>query len=155
MADAFAWIEQISPWWWVAFAIILGAIEMATLSFFLIGPALAALVTAILIGIFPAMPGPLRIMIFAAIAVALTFLGRSLFKRFGQGKSEDPTLNSRSAALVGRKGKVLAWDGGEGSVEIDGIRWRAEWEGGQVSEVDWSVEVISADSMTLTVKNLH
>jgi len=32
----FQWVANLSPWWWVAFGIGLGAVEMATMSFFLI-----------------------------------------------------------------------------------------------------------------------
>jgi len=155
IAEWFDMIEGVSAWWWVALGIALGAIEMLTMSFFLIWPGLAAIVIAALIGLFPSMPGEIRVAGFAAIAVALTFLGRSYLRKYGDGGGAETKINSRAGQLVGRRGKVLSWSGGEGAIEIDGIRWRASWEGDQVSEEGKSVEVVSADGMLLKVRNHH
>ena len=155
MSEWFAMIEGLSAWWWVALAIGLGAVEMLTMSFFLLWPALAALVVAVLVGLIPSMPGEIRVAGFAAIAIILTFVGRALMQRFGDGGGAQSTLNARSSQLVGRKGKVLSWQSGEGSVEVDGIRWRARWDGDQVSAEGRSVEITAAEGMTLVVRNHH
>ena len=153
MAEAFDWIETLSPWWWVAFGIGLGVVEMVTMSFFLIWPGLAAILLAVIVGLSPEMPGEMRIGLFGVLAIGLTFAGRSLMHRFGDGGAPVTAINNRAAQMVGRKAKVLAWDGGEGAVEIDGIRWKARWDGGQVSAEARSVEVLDADGMTLVVRN--
>ena len=155
MEQWFDLVEGLSPWWWVAFGIGLGAVEMLTMSFFLIWPGLAAIVMAILVALLPGMPGELRIAIFAAIAIGLTFAGRSLMARFGDGGGEASTINDRSGQLVGRRATVLEWKNGEGAVEVDGIRWRANWDGDQVSEPGRAVEIVEAQGMTLVVRNHH
>lgn len=155
IGEWFDTVEALSAWWWIALAIGLGVIEMLTMSFFLIWPALAAIVMAILVGLFPSMPGEIRVASFAAIAIGLTFIGRSLLHRFGDGGGATSTLNARSSQLVGRKGKVLNWQSGEGAVEVDGIRWRARWDGDQVSETGRFVEITAAEGMTLIVRNHH
>jgi len=128
----FQWVANLSPWWWVAFGIGLGAVEMATMSFFLIWPALVVSTWAIL-------------------SVGLTFAGRSYMNRFGDGGEPETALNNRSKQLVGRQAKVLSWDHGEGAVEIDGMRWRAVAENGGAFINNTPVNIVKAEGMTLTV----
>ncbi|MEO0914117.1 MAG: NfeD family protein, partial [Pseudomonadota bacterium] len=101
--NVFALLEGISPWWWVAFALMLGALEMVSMAFFLIGPALAALVMSILLVLMPGMPGTVQVAMFAAISVALTFV----FQRFRHTIQTDKVphgLNDRTAQMIGRQG---------------------------------------------------
>jgi len=145
-------LEGISPWWWVAFGVTLGAVEMATMSFFLIWPAIAAVLLAIILGAKPDLSGEIQIATFAVLAVILTFAGRSLLNRYGDGGAENDTLNSRSNQMVGRHGTVASFTGPEGNVTVDGIRWRAHWAHGAKSEIGDTVEVTDADGMTLIVR---
>ncbi len=150
--SVFDWVANLSPWWWVAFGIGLGAVEMATMSFFLIGPALAALIMALVVGVAGPLSGGLLVSGWAVLSVALTFVGRSYFSRFGDGGgTPDAPLNSRAERLVGRKARVIAWDGREGDVEVEGTRWRAVSQFDTDFIADAQVEVISAEGMTLTV----
>ena len=147
--EIFGFLEGLSPWYWVAFAFVLGAIEMATMSFFLIWPALAALVMAwIVSGFDPS--GAAQVALYAALSVGLTLVGRAFLQRFSDQSDAAGALNSRAAAMVGRKATVLAYKGGEGTVEIDGVRWKAVWDG--PNAIDGTVEVASASGMILTVK---
>jgi len=150
--EIFGFLSGISPWWWIAGAFLLGVIEMATMSFFLIWPALAMLVMAGVIFVMPGLSGVAQAFLFAIFAIGLTLVGRSLIGRFGDGGGVAPGLNDRSAAMIGRKAKVLSFEGGEGAVEIDGIRWKAVWDG--PNAIDGIVEVTSADGMRLTVRAL-
>lgn len=148
------WVATISPWWWLAFALGLGVVEMSTMSFFLIWPALAALIVAALVALVPGMSGAVIVTIFAVLSVALTFAGRSIMSRFGDGGGPDTGLNSRSQQLIGRRATVLDWDGGSGSVEVDGIRWKAIWDDASPASADGKVQITQADGMTLHVKNV-
>lgn len=148
--ELFGFLTGISPWWWIAGAVLLGVIEMATMSFFLIWPALAALVMAAVVFVAPGLSGVAQAFLFAVLAVILTLIGRSLIGRFGDGGAPATGLNDRSAAMIGRRAKVLSFEGGEGSVEIDGIRWKAVWEG--PNAIDGIVEVTAADGMRLSVR---
>ena len=85
----FGFLQAMSPWWWVAFAVALGALEMATMSFFLIWPALAALVLALVHWLMPGLGGEVQVVLFAALAVAMTFAGRGLLNRYGDGEAEE------------------------------------------------------------------
>lgn len=149
--EFFDFLRDISPWWWVAFGLGLGALEMATMSFFLIWPALAALVTAGILAMAPATSGALQITYFAIFAVVLTFVGRYLLNRFGDGGEVNETLNARANLMIGRHAEVLAFSGPEGHVKIDGIRWRALWQEGLTAQEGDTVHITDADGMTLIV----
>ena len=148
----FDWIAGLSPWWWVAFGIALGALEMATGSFFLIWPALAAIAMAINIAIGPSFSGEVIVILYAGLSIVLTFLGRFMMNRFGDGAAPETTLNQRSAQVVGRRAKVLSHEHGEGVVEIDGVRWKAVWTD-TAEQPGELVRIDKADGMVLRVSN--
>lgn len=143
-------LEGLSPWWWVAFGITLGAIEMATMSFFLIWPGIAAIGMAVLLWAFPSMPGEVQVAVFAALSVALTYMFRARFLN-GATDAAPNGLNERSNRLIGMQGKVLSFENGEGKVEVEGIPWMAKWESGS-SAVGGSVTVSQTRGTVLMVK---
>ena len=145
-------LESISPWWWVALGIAIGAIEMLTMSFFLIWWGLAAIVMAVLLMLMPGMPGEMQVIIFATLSVILTFVGRNYIAKHGDGAAPVPGLNERSDAMIGRSGKVVETTGNEGKVEIDGIPWKAHSVQGAMPAEGGSVEVTGSDGITLSVK---
>lgn len=149
---SFSFLAGISPWWWVAFAVALGAVEMATMSFFLIWPALAAFVMALLLVVAPGTSGEIQISLFAILAIALTFAGRSLVHRFGDGGEATGTLNARSTLMIGRHAEVQSFTGPEGNVTVDGIRWRAHWPTGKSAKPGDTVKVTGANGMVLMVE---
>ncbi len=144
-------MESMTPWWWVALAFLLGALEMVSGTFVLIWLALAALCMAGLQAIGVELSFAMQTAIFAFLSIILTFGGRFLLHRFGDGAPESEQLNQRSQRFVGRNGKVLEFNNGEGAIEIDGIRWRAQWEDGTSSDIGTSVRVTRAEGMTLYV----
>lgn len=147
----FGFLQSMSPWWWIAFAVALGALEMATMSFFLIWPALAALALGLIHWLMPGLGGEVQVILFAVLAVALTFVGRGLLNRYGDGEA-DHNLNARGRQLIGRHAQVEVFTGPEGTVTIDGIRWQAKWADASRSEPGGIVEVTGADGMTLIVR---
>ena len=152
-AGMFTWLETLSPWWWVALGVALGALEMVVFSFTLIWPGIAAIVMAILAWIAPGITGEIQVAIFAILSIVLMFVGRSLVKKFGDGEPLT-NLNNRSAQIIGRQAKVVGFDLGAGHVEIDGLRWVANWPEGQSAEVGQVVKIIAADGMSVQVENL-
>jgi len=153
--DLIHMLDGMSPWWWVIVGFALGSLEMATVSFFLIWPGLAALVMAGLMVLAPNMTGALQIAIFAILSIILTFVGRYLLHKYGDGAAAtDQNINNRAAQLIGQTAKVLEFNGGQGVVEINGIRWRAEWAETQKSTPGQSVRVTRADAMLLYVENI-
>lgn len=149
--DILQLLQGISPWWWVAFALALGAVEMATMSFFLIWPALAALCVGGLLAVAPQMAGTSQIVVFAGLGILFTFSGRYLMGRYGDGADTLPGLNSRAQQLIGRHGTVLEISGSEGAIEVEGVRWRARWPEGQTAKPGDRVRITGAMGMELEV----
>ena len=147
-------LEGLSPWWWVALAFALGAVEMATGTYLLLWVSLAAFQMAALMWLAPGLSGEVQVVTFAALAVATTFIGRWALLRFGDGGQEHATLNQRSNHLVGRTATVLEAEPGRGSVEVDGMRWRASWPEGETGVPGTRVQVTAAAGMELRVRNL-
>ena len=151
--DILQMLTGISPWWWVIIAFAFGSIEMATMTFFLIWPGLAALCMAGILALAPNMSGTMQITLFATLSIILTFAGRFLLNKYGDGGEEgDKTLNNRAAQLVGPSAKVLEFERGFGVVEINGMRWRAEWPADQVSALGESVRITRAEPLLLYVE---
>lgn len=147
-------LTGMSPLWWVIIAFAFGSIEMATMTFFLIWPGLAALCMAGILALAPNMSGTMQIALFAILSIILTFAGRFLLNKYGDGGEEgDKTLNNRSAQLVGRSAKVLEFEHGFGVVEVNGMRWRAEWPADQVSALGESVRITKTEPLLLYVEN--
>ena len=151
--DYIQMLDGMSPWWWVIVAFALGSLEMATMSFFLIWPGLAALCMAGILLLAPNMSGTMQITLFSVLSIALTFAGRYVMNRYGDGgAAPSETLNNRSAHLIGRSASVLEFDSGKGVVEIEGMRWRAQWAAEQVSKPGENVRITQADAMMLFVE---
>lgn len=146
-------LMDISPWWWVALALALGALEMATFSFFLIWPALAALIVAAFLAASPSLSPEFQLSAFAIASIALTFIGRQLFHHYGDGGGEeDALLNKRGARFIGRSGIVSEFSNGQGYVEIEGMRWRAIWAEDAHSKKGDEVRVTQANGLVLNVE---
>ena len=128
--DALAWLSGASPWWWLALGVALGAAEMLTFSYVLIWPALAALLTGLALWLAPGMGGGAQLALFAALAILSAVAGRFWMRR--RGVEPESALNRRSEQMKGRAARAVTdFDGGEGAVEVDGVRWPARLASGE------------------------
>jgi membrane protein implicated in regulation of membrane protease activity len=147
-------LEDISPWWWVALAILLAAAEMVTVTTVLVWSAGAALVTALALWAAPGLGGAQQIALFGALSIAFTFAGRWLVDRFGR-RGDGVKLNRRAEQLVGRDGVVLVFEHGEGKVDVDGVPWPARLEGpARTPAPGERVRVVAADGIVVWVRPL-
>lgn len=150
------WFEQISHWHWFIFGLLLLIGEALGASGFLLGTSMAALLMGIIVWIATSITdGGLgwqtQVVLCAILSVIFSLLYWRFFRE-DQQASDRPDLNHRTAQLVGRK-LILDKDiPFEGRVQIGDTFWKVETDiplncGDQV-------EVISADSTTLTIKKL-
>lgn len=147
----FAFLEGISPIWWLAFALILAVVELLTVSTYFLWPALAAGLVAVSLFVWPEMTGEIQLAIFAAGTVAMSLAGRWAFSRFGTAKDKAAGLNNRAARMVGRNAEVISYANSRGYVLIDGVRWSAAWPDGKVAKEGDTVKIESVDGSTLVV----
>lgn len=152
--DVFGFLVGISPWVWIALGLTLAGAELLIGSFFLLWPGLAALLTGLALAVWPGMGGTQQAALFAGLAAALTAAARFWnIRHRGEQPSENPALNRRQARMVGRRGRVLEpFGGGEGVVEVDGLRWRARLAPGAAAGADAAVRVREVDGVVLVVE---
>ena len=141
----------INPLWWLAFAFVLGAIEMLTPSNLLIWPALSSLVVAGVLFLYPYLGGEEQLGLFAILSLVLTFVGRWLIAKYDYRRPDKLNLNEPAARMVGRNAVVVSFENQEGIVVIDGVRWHARCEIGFKAEPGDTVSVSAADGTTLII----
>ncbi|MEM7177910.1 MAG: NfeD family protein [Pseudomonadota bacterium] len=150
MPEVFSFLDGISPWWWVAAALAIAAIELVTFSYYLLWLALAAGAVAGIMWAVPGYTGNQQVGTFALLAIAATAAGWKLASRHRQ-EPGDPGLNNRAKALIGRSAVVTGdFRGGAGPVEVDGIRWRGQVpSGAPVPAPGTELLITEANGMTL------
>ena len=143
-------------WWWLGLCLVLILLEMATMSLFLLWPGLAAALVAVVVFIAPGLELAPQLILFSAISVALTYLGRGYFSSsFGKEESDRPMLNQRGVQMIGRKVTALRdFENGVGSVQVDDGQWQARLDADAGDAVVASGSVLTVrdvDGVTLVV----
>lgn len=145
---------MLQPWHiWVIIALICFILEIFTAGFavacFSIGALFAALASAFGCGIF------WQVMVFAIFTfLAFIFVRPFVMKTFFK---ESKTRETNGAALIGKHGRVstaIDPSAGKGRVAIDGDDWKAVSADGNPIAEGTEVEVISIDSVIITVKTI-
>lgn len=149
--DALIELHAAQPYWiWLALGVILLAVEAAFSTEWLLWPAVAAGVVAVVTAL--GLPlGPLgEILLFAVLTVAATLLSRRLIQRVNP--SDAPDINARDGRLIGQRAQVAqAFVDGRGRVFVSGAEWPAEIEGA-APLVGESVIVEAIDGPKLKVR---
>ena len=127
--DALFDLHAAQPYWiWLAIGVILLAVEAAFSTEWLLWPAVAAGIVAVV----AALGLPLGVLgegaLFAALTVAATLLSRQLVQRVNP--SDSPDINARDSRLVGQRAQVVqGFVDGRGRVFVSGAEWVAEIDG--------------------------
>lgn len=141
------WIAEHAALTWLAVAVLLAVVELASMDFVLLMFALGALAAAgaALLGA----PLWLAVAVFAAVSVALLFLLRpALLHRLHSG----PTLATGFANLVGKEALVLQAVGPRaGRVQIGSDEWSARTVGTESIEPGVEARVVAIDGATAVV----
>ncbi|MBL8549195.1 MAG: NfeD family protein [Hyphomonadaceae bacterium] len=146
-----ALVNTLEPWHWAAVGLALLVGEISTGTTFLLWPAVAAGVTALVAWRFD-VGGGAQVGLFAALTLALTAIGaRYVRGRWLAPATANVHLNERAAQLQGARGAAtVAFVNGMGRVRLGDTEWRAE--SADAIGAGESVEVVSADGPTLVVK---
>jgi membrane protein implicated in regulation of membrane protease activity len=142
--------SEFGPQHWVVLGLILLIAEMATGTTYLLWPAVAAFLTA-LISWFGLTNWIAELAIFGVLVVVLTALGRPLVQRW-RNEGAASGLNERSAALIGAGAIVTNFANGVGSVKVQDTVWRAVSD--ETLEAGQAVVIDSVDGVTLKVKRV-
>ncbi len=126
--DHLSWIYHPAVMWTAAGAVFL-AVEMLSGSGWLLWPAAATLVPA-MVAVFGFRDDiALQAILFAATAIVLTVIGRRYLKNL-PGLRPHHDMNDQRAALIGAFGEVTSSEAnGKCRVMVGGKEWAAESEG--------------------------
>lgn len=140
-------LTAMGPQHWLILGLGLLILEMVTGTTYLLWPAVAAFITA-LIAYLGLTNWIGDIAIFAVLVIVLTYFGQPIVKRW-RSEGAASKLNDRAAQLVGARAVVMVFANGAGSVKIGDTLWRATSD--EVLEAGAEVVVLSADGMILKV----
>jgi membrane protein implicated in regulation of membrane protease activity len=128
------------PFWsWIAIGGIFLIGELITGSGWLLWPAGAAAVVGVT-SEFVDLGWPREIVLFVAVALVATYLGRRFMPSLPKGVGD---INDPAHRLVGHHGEAAApFKAGVGRVFIDGKEWAAELDGGGDLPAKAKIEVV-------------
>lgn len=123
MDTLIAFLTSLGPQHWLVFGLILLIAEMASGTTYLLWPAVAAFITA-LVSLSGGTTWAADVAIFAVLVIALTYFGRPMVQRWRHEQAA-AGLNERSQTLVGTRGEIASFKDGAGSVKVADTVWRA------------------------------
>lgn len=148
MDTVITFLSSFGPQHWLIFGLVLLIAEMASGTTYLLWPAVAAFLTA-LISLAGITNWIADVAIFAALVIVLTAFGRPLVQRW-RSQNNAEGLNERSKTLIGTRGVITVFANGTGSVKIADTIWRAVSD--EALLPGQTVVIDSVDGATLKVK---
>ena len=148
METLITFLTSLGPQHWLVFGLILLIAEMASGTTYLLWPAVAAFLTA-LISLAGMSNWVTDVAIFAVLVIVLTFFGRPIVQRWREENNAEG-LNERSKTLVGTRGVITVFANGGGSVKIADTVWRAVSD--ETLTPGQTVVIDSVDGATLKVR---
>jgi membrane protein implicated in regulation of membrane protease activity len=143
-----AYFMDFGPQHWLVLGLVLLIAEMLTGTTYLLWPAVAAFITA-LVSLSGVTNWIGDMAVFAVLVIGLTVFGRPLVQRWREAGA-DKLLNERSATLIGARGQITAFNNGAGSVKINDTVWRAVSD--DALTPGETVVIDAVDGATLKVK---
>jgi membrane protein implicated in regulation of membrane protease activity len=148
MDTLITFLTSLGPQHWLVLGLILLIAEMASGTTYLLWPAVAAFLTA-LISLAGLSNWIAEIAVFAVLVIALTWLGGPIVKRWRE-ENKAEGLNERSKTLIGTQGVITVFANGAGSVKIADTIWRAVSD--EALTPGQTVVIDSVDGATLKVR---
>ena len=136
-------------WTWWILAVVLLILELLAPGVFLMWLGFAAAAVGLIELVFD-MPWQMEIAVFAVLSIAFILVGRPWILKRQQSDTDQPNLNKRMYAFVGRR-YVLANPivNGRGQVRIDDTLW--DVIGPDLDKESW-VEVTAVEGLRLKVE---
>jgi len=117
-------MSSLTLWHWLGLALVLGILEMLSMTTYLLWSAVAAACVAVLVFFLPTLAWEIQILAFAVMTVISCVMWASFNFKYPT-KSEEVHLNQRANQYIGRE---LTLDhpliNGLGRVFIDSLLWR-------------------------------
>jgi membrane protein implicated in regulation of membrane protease activity len=115
---------SLGAWAWIILGLLLMVVELLAPGIFFLWLGLAAMATGVLDSLL-GLSWQAASLTFAVLAVGAVVLGRWVTRSKGQPSAQEPFLNQRGQALVGRVFTLeTPIKDGEGRIRIDDSSWR-------------------------------
>jgi inner membrane protein len=138
-----------AQWLWIGAGILLIGIEVVLPGLFMFWIGLAALATGLVL-LATGLSVSMQFMVFGLFGLGTILLGRFLQQREQAAATDQPFLNERGRAMVGKSFQLeTAISGGSGTIRIADSVWRVT---GPDMVVGAMVTITSVDGSTLVVK---
>ncbi len=157
MDVVFDFMNSHAVWGWIMLGLLLLIAETFSGDFFLAGPATAALLVAAVLAVHPPLLPSLnaQMLAFAVLAFALGISARRLSAPWRDDKAAEG-INDRIGRVLGRETLANgAFVEGRGTVQVDGVMWRARLEEGEAVPSGAPLVVVGHRNGKLVVKPLR
>lgn len=115
-------------WYWWVLAIIFLVIEMLVSGFFFLWMTVSALVTGVLVWLFPSVSIDMQLFVFSVLSIVAIAVWKFFVKSI-LVVSDQPLLNKRGAQYVGRVFNLYeAIENGQGKIKVDDSIWKVHGE---------------------------
>lgn len=132
--------------WWIVAAVLLVA-ELVVMSVFLVWFALAALSVGLLV-LFVELGWQIELLLFVVLSIVYVLAGRRYMKTRGASETDQPFLNQRAEAYVGRTAVLFeAIENGRGKLSLDDAIWQVT---GSDAPAGSKVRITGVSGMVLT-----
>ena len=148
MDTLLSFLTSLGPQHWLVFGLVVLIAEMASGTTYLLWPAVAAFLTA-LISLTGMTNWAADMAIFAVLVIVLTAFGRPIVQRW-RTQGGDVKLNERSISMIGARGVITAFANGAGSAKINDTIWRVVSD--ESLSIGQPVVIDSVEGSTLKVK---
>ncbi|MGL4324936.1 MAG: NfeD family protein [Beijerinckiaceae bacterium] len=117
-------MTALGPYVWLIAGLALATLEMIAPGVYLLWFGLAGIITGLILFLAPlGFSG--EIITFAVLSLIMVVIGRQMTRKITGGEGEQPNLNLRSAALIGRTVTLTSpIENGMGRISIDDTIWR-------------------------------
>lgn len=148
MDTLITFLTSLGPQHWLVFGLILLIAEMASGTTYILWPAVAAFLTA-LVSLSGMTNWVADMAIFAVLVIVLTFFGRPIVQRW-RNEGGASGLNERSVSMIGARGVITVFANGTGSAKINDTIWRVVSD--EALTAGQTVVIDGVDGSTLKVK---
>ncbi|ROS01407.1 hypothetical protein EDC56_1848 [Sinobacterium caligoides] len=120
---------ELSPSHWLILSVVLLVLEVFGAGGFMIGMAVAGVMTSLLLWLQPALSWQLQLLCFAVVSVVATVAYWKYFRGFNNA-TDQPQLNNRTQQLVGRRWQLdQDLPTGSGRQQIGDTYWKVRSQG--------------------------
>lgn len=144
-------LANIDYWHWLILAGILLLVEVAAAGFFFLWLAVAAVITGLVLLLFPGLDWQYQLMLFSGLSV-ISIAAFRRYQRTNPALTDQPALNRRGEQYIGRSFTLeQPISNNIGVIRVDDSTWRIT---GADLPAGASVKVVGADGVILKVEKI-